>query len=103
MIWGRIITWRPWFAWHPVSTLSRRSAWLCRVERRWNRDLDLSTSDVYGGTPTGAWEYRLPIATNLATTERYLHGYAGDVARAADMVAAKITEAWAAPAPASQE
>ncbi len=32
--------------------------------------------------------------SNMATTERYLHGYAGDAASAADVVAQRITQAW---------
>ncbi len=34
---------------------------------------------------------------SMATTERYLHGYAGDAGRAADVVAGRITAAWNTP------
>lgn len=28
------LDWRPWFAWHPVRTLSGRIVWLRNIERR---------------------------------------------------------------------
>ena len=35
--------------------------------------------------------------SNLATTERYLHGYQEDAARAVDVLATRITSAWESP------
>jgi hypothetical protein len=32
---NRLLLWRPWFAWHPVTTVSGQRYWLKKVYRRY--------------------------------------------------------------------
>lgn len=54
------MTWRPWFAWRPVQTLGGHWAFLKRVERRWNSDINWWDFGGYSGAD-GGFEYRLPL------------------------------------------
>jgi hypothetical protein len=57
-------TWARWFAWHPVKTRGGHWAWLRRVDRAWDWDLNPWGYDGHSGTD-GGWAYRMPLRPNV--------------------------------------
>ena len=58
--------WLDWFAWHPITTMSGRTVWLVKVQRRWSENVNpWCDSSGYSGTD-GGYEYRLPLAKSIS-------------------------------------